>query len=100
MNRRSFLAAAMVAAATPPAPAAPEPALRAVHRYDYATGTWTRCRLFHIRAGDVFRFDEDPSLVAQCAPFQDDDGVWCIHAEFRIDSATNQWVPVTSSADC
>jgi hypothetical protein len=94
MRRRSFfgvIAAAAVGAAFGTSGPSP-PAIRAVYRYSYATDTWTRCRLYEVRSGDVFRFDDQPAVLACGSPDRDADGIWGIVASHQIDPATNQWV--------
>lgn len=95
MRRRSFFAAAIAAAAALvwPSKAAATPPLKTIHKYDYATDTWARCRLYDLRAGDVFRADDGPALIADSDPELQPDGVWGIMTRFEIDPATNQWVP-------
>jgi hypothetical protein len=101
MRRRTFLGAAIAAAAgllgagAGTSPAAAPKALLAVHRW---TGKgWVRCRMAHLRAGDVFRLEDVGTFRAAADPDRCEwpdgsPGNWGITADYRIDPATNEWV--------
>lgn len=95
MNRRALFgaAAATVLGVVPLAVAEEQPQLRAVYRYNYATGSWARVRMYELRKGDVFRLDDDPSARAYSDPEKMPNGRWSIQADFFIDPTTNSWVP-------
>ena len=69
------------------------PSLRAVHRFDYAADKWVRCRMYELKAGDVFWLEEVGVLLAHGNP-EMTDGVWSVNAVMQIDPATNQWQPI------
>lgn len=94
MNRRAFfsviggLGAGIVCFG-----AEPGQSIRVVRRYSYATDSWTACRMYELRAGDVFKLEEVGTFIAHEDPKKGPDGRWGINASFEIDPATNQWVP-------
>lgn len=101
MSRREMFAVAGCAATVVAAPASAveEPSLREVWRYSYVTDKWTRCRMWELYKGDVFRLGELGTFHAASAPFKDaGETVWSINCDGQIDPATNQWVPATPEA--
>jgi hypothetical protein len=91
-RREAFVtaAAAIVAAVVPVATGEP---LHEIHRYSYETDSWTRCRMFELRDGDVFRLGTVGIFLAEGNPWKGEDGIWVIGGRRRIDEETNQWVP-------
>jgi len=99
MTRREALSACVGAAAVAATGAvgATEPALNRVWRYDYTADSWTRCRMYELRKGDVFRIEDLGVFRANGEPYKAEavgGSPWGINADIVIDPQTNQWVPV------
>ena len=89
-DRRKFF---LLAAGAVLALGAVPPTQAPVHRYDRAADRWVPIHRRSIRAGDEVWVEGDGVYLADTDAEQKLDGRWTFWTHYRIDPATNAWVP-------